>query len=458
MSAEQPPTPLQKLLTERGLLILIGLAVLGLVMIAIFGILLLRSLNGDADTAVTNGTPTPIPLPVGGTAVAAAAALVVGISESSTVTVTLDAPVSLQLGNRTYPVQTQVLAADGLWSAAGVGEGTAVWVYGSIINYLIGLPLSDVNRTLLEQLTPGQQIVLTTRSGSLLTFTFDTRQVIPANSRDYFAQTAPGLTIALLQDESSDRLVIHGSYVAPEVTDSLARNAFELGETAQLNDVQLTVSSATYLTDRPEAPPGFTFFLVDYQLQNVGLTAFDTSHLQLSLADELGNQYALSPVGSQLGTHRPLSGFLNAGQLTDATIGFQLPIGLRSPALNLLASRSDSSEQIVVTIPFPGGTQASSQATVVLQSVEVSGDRTSLILTGQITNLGEQQVVASEAEISLRTPDGAAYLLLATNPPFPWVVSPGQAVTFVVTYQRPLTADTAVFTVLQQPFQLSGLR
>jgi hypothetical protein len=81
-----------------------------------------------------------------------------------------------------------------------------------------------------------------------------------------------------------------------------------------------------------------------------------------------------------------------------------------------------------------------------------------LILSGQVVNMGDQLAVVSEQSISLRTADGAAYLLLSTNPAFPWSVNAGQAQNFTVTYQRPLNTDTAVFTLLNQPFQLSSLR
>lgn len=71
--------------------------------------------------------------------------------------------------------------------------------------------------------------------------------------------------------------------------------------------------------------------------------------------------------------------------------------------------------------------------------------------------MGEQPLVISEENISLRTADGASYLLLSTNPAFPWSIPSGQALQFRVTYQSP-PADSAIFTVLNQPFQLTSLR
>ncbi|MCA9959609.1 MAG: DUF4352 domain-containing protein [Anaerolineales bacterium] len=455
---QQTQNPIRRFINERGLVLLIGLAILGLILICVIGILLLNTLNQTDGADGSGGTPTPIPTRSESDAVQEEA-IVVGVSDSTTVSVTLDAPSSLQLSGQSFTVQTQVLSADGIWSTAGIGDGTAVWIYGSIINYVLGLPDSGNNRALIEQMVPGDEIVLTMRGGGKHTFVFDSRQVVPVNDRDIFAQTSPGLTLALVQGNDEERLVIHGTYVVPETTTSgSATSVFELGETASLGNVQVTVTGAIYLPDRPEIPPGFAFFLVDYQVQNIGLNALDTSKLKLSLLDELGNQYALSPVASQLGNNPPLSGFLNIDQISNATIGFQIPLGLASPTLNLIISQTDGGAQIVVNLPFPGGARAAQGAAVSIENVQVSDDRTSLILTGQITNLSGQAVVVSESDVRLTTSDGASYLLLSINPQFPWTVSANQALTFVLTYQRPLTADTAVFTVLNQPFQLSGLR
>ncbi|MDV7390957.1 hypothetical protein RZS08_06385, partial [Arthrospira platensis SPKY1] len=96
-------------------------------------------------------------------------------------------------------------------------------------------------------------------------------------------------------------------------------------------------------------------------------------------------------------------------------------------------------------------------AVITLESAAIAPDLTSLVLRGQVTNLDNQPLVIAEGDISLRTADGASYLLLSTNPAFPWATPPGQSLPFTVTFQRP-NAPTAVFTVLNQPFELSNLR
>lgn len=453
MSVEEKPTPVPSSgwRSNPVLLFLAIIAVLALIAIIVFGILLLRSPNG----AVVAGTPTPFPE----TGVSNLNKPIIEVVDgSSTISMTVDMPVTVSLAGRDYALNPQPIAADGIWSPAFSEEGTAVWVYGTIVNYIVGLPNSSDNRAMLEGLVPGSEIVLRTEQDKSYAFAFDSRALVPSTDRDVFAQTMPGVTLVLLGAEGQERLVVRGRYVVPDTTEQAAGNVVQLGETVQLEDLQTTVTGATFVPDRPEAPPGFAFYLVDYQVQNTGLTAVNLDTIQLLLSDDLGNQYALNPIASQLGNYRPATGFLNAGQLLEATAGYQIPAGLVSANLHWLVNWPETNSQIQVTIPFNGGQNAGRDASIALQTVNVSPDFTSLIITGQITNLGQQPLVVTERDISLGTADGSTYLMLSTNPAFPWTVAAGQTGQFTVTFQRPLQSDTAIFTVLNQPFQLSNLQ
>lgn len=458
MAAEPQPGFLQNLWANRpGVIIAVVLLIFLVICLACvtLSVAVWQTAIGNDRPGV--GEPTPFPE---GISIVGRDPLIVGMSESDTISVTLDLPTTLRLGGETFAVQSQAVTADGLWSPQLPDEQTAVWVYGSIINYIVGLPASAANRTLLTQLNPGDEVRLTTGSGFDFTFTIDGRRLVPVGDRQIFAQTRPGITLLLLGDQSDgvdQRLVVEGSYVVGESAAAGAGDVVELGETVQLDDLQLTVTGATYMPDRPEVPSGFAFYLVDFEIQNVGLTAVDVAQYQFILKDEVGNQFALSPVASQLGNYPPLAGFINAGQSRQASAGYQIPRGLLSPSLNWVVNRSGSPSQIQVSIPFSGSPQAARGAAITLQDVEVSEDRTGLIITGEVANLGQQPLVISEENVSLRTDDGASYLLLSTNPAFPWSVPPGQTIQFRVTYQRP-PANSAIFTVLSQPFQLTGLR
>lgn len=435
--------------------ILIVLAIVAVVALGAAAAFAYLAFQGP-DTTAAEPTPTPFPATIGEGL--RSQPIIEVVDGSSTVSMTIDFPVTVQLAGRDFGLQPQVIAADGIWSPSFSGEGTAVWVYGSIVNYIVGLPNSDENRAMLEGLIPGSEITLRTEQGNEFVFTFDRRALVPTVNRDVFAQTTPGVTIVLLGVEGEDRLVVNGRYVVPDTAQTVTNNVVQLGEAVQLAEAQITVTGATYVPERPEAPPGFAFYLVDYQIQNTGLTAINLDTIQFTLADELGNQYALNPIASQIGNNQPASGFLNAGQTLTASAGYQIPSGLVSNNLNWHVNWPDAGSQIQVMIPFNGLQNAGQNAAVSLQSVNVSPDFSSLILTGQITNLGDQPLVTTERDISLGTADGSTYLMLSTNPAFPWTAPAGQTIQFTVTFQRPLQASEALFTILNQPFQLSNLQ
>ncbi|MCA9874502.1 MAG: DUF4352 domain-containing protein [Anaerolineales bacterium] len=454
---ERPQTrPLMSWVTaNRWLAVFIGIVVLGVIALCVIAVLMLLSFFQGNSLLGGGAEPTPFPTAVG-SVLTNQEPLVVGVSPSETISVTLDMPATLTLRGQSFTVQPQVIGADGVWTP-DIEEGSAAWVFGTIVNYVFGLPDTADMRTLLEQLDVGDEIEMVTQSGMTYTFSFNSREEVAPNNRDIYTQQVPGTTIVLVGNRNENRLVVNGRYVVSDTAGNIQANTVELGEPVQLGDLQVTVTGSAYDPSRSEAPAGFAYFRIDYQVQNVGLTAVDTSDLRLMLTDDLGNQYALSPVASQLGNFPMLSGFLNAGQSVQATAGYQIPTGLNSQTVQWVVVDTGSGAQIQVVIPYAGGSNALANTSISLVDAVISADQISLILQGQITNLGEQPVVVTESDLSLRTTDGSQFLLLATNPAFPWTVPPGQTLQFYVTYQRP-PADTFIFTVLNQPFQLTLVR
>lgn len=457
MSADpQPPTgsPVQRLSGNPLLLVLAIVAIIALLAACIMGFLLLRQNLGGGTDSTTAGEPTPFPAatqPAAGNQ-----PVIVGVSDSGTYSVTLDIPTTLGVLDQQRGIQPESIGVDGLW-APQISEENAAWVNGTVVNYVFGLPDTEQNRALLESLAPGNEITVTTRGGTVHTFAFDSRSQVPETDRSVFNQQAPGITLILLGGDAADRLVVRGRYEVAAANTGGSSNVIQLGETAQLGDVQVSPQATSFLTSRPEAPPGFGFFLIDFALQNVGLTAVDATAYRFTLSDELGNQYALNPIASRLGNFPPLGGFINAGQSVSATAGYQIPAGLVSPTLTWTVTAPDGA-QIQAVLPFTAGGAAGQSVVISLQEATITPDLNNLIIVGQATNMGAQPLVITAADISLRTPTGSDYLLLATNPPFPWTIPPGQTLQFAVTYQRPIGSGSAVFTILSQPFELSGLQ
>jgi hypothetical protein len=381
------------------------------------------------------------------------------ISDTSAITLTIETPIFLDVAGQEFTVQPETLPQSGAWEPQTINETTAAWVYGSVINYVLGLEGSDENRELLDNLVQGDLLVLTTRSGATMEFAVSERKSLASDDPEFYAQRDPSITLVLIdEDLEAPRLSVKGRYVVPETsTGAPAGRVVELGETAQLESLQITVSSANLIYDRPEAPPGFAIFQIDYQVQNVGPEPVGSNTLTMVLADDLGNLYALNPVASQLGNNPPLSGSIGAGLTILATAGYQVPAALSSSMLGWQVGIIGTGSQIQVNLPFQNSAESQQLVDIQIQQATVSADGGSLLVVGQITNVSQETVVIDVGDVSLLDTSGTVFLKLSTNPAFPWTVPAGQVLLFGVTFQRPLGSE-ATFTILNHSFQFSGLR
>lgn len=456
MSTERPSSSLKTLLQDRRSLgVIIGLMATlgGLLLLCLFAYLILSNRDGGGEVVV----PTATLAPFTGGGLPNTDPVVVS---SDAISLTMDSPLTMQIGGQLFNVQVQAIPATGAWVPSTNQPDTATWVYGTIVNYVVGLPDSVDNRALFDRLVPGDDIVLTTRANHTLQFDFESREVVFATDQEIFAQREPGITLVLMGTQGEQRLVIRGRHTVTEANANQGDGAtpqYELGETVALGTLQVTVTGATHLLNRPESPVGFAFYLVEYQIQNSGSTGFDSTLLQSVLLDSFGNQYALNGVASSLGNYPAIFGTINPSQLVQTTTGFQIPLELSGPALRWRLMRSDTGEFVEVNIPFADQEATAQSAQISLLTVEVSLDGTNVMMSGQITNLAPQALVINETDLQLQGDEGGYYLLLSTNPGFPWVVGAGGSITYQVMFQRP-AGSQAVFTLLNQPFSLTGLR
>lgn len=468
MSDESQNESTANKLTGRWPIIVLGaLIVLSLGAVCALGYSLLDSTGVELPGGISVGEesdadPTPF-APEGGAAPSSGGqSIVSGISDTSTVSVTLDIPVTLAVGASEFVVLPQTINPDGSWAPGVSSDSAAGWVFGSIINYIMALQATNENADLLRSLTPGSEMVLTTQSGADFVFEVEGSRQVEVGDQSVFSQLSPGLTLMLMGDQDGERLVVDGRFVTSDSPTASGggetRLEVGIGEPVQLDGLQVTIDNVTFIPDHPDTPPGFAFFVLDGTLQNNESTTVDAGMLRLVLIDETGNQYVLNPVASTLGENAPLTGgFLTAGQTMPFSVGYQIPTGLSSTTLTTQVVRQDTGAGVQIKIPF-SARNAVDQAVISLQSVQLSEDLASLIMSGQITNNGSQPIVVPQSDVTLRTPDGASYLILSSNPPFPWTIPAGQTLLYTVTFQRPVASATAVFTVLNQPFQLNNLQ
>jgi hypothetical protein len=441
-------------LEGRGPLVIAVVATMAsLALLCMFAYLLLRPDGADEE-------PTPTPEPdVEQVELDTDTFEYQAISDTGAITLTMETPVFLDVAGEEFTVLAEVLPESGPWTPPTVNETTAAWVYGAVINYIFGLDDTGENQELLESLVVGDELSLTARGGATTNFVVSERKQVDSNDQEIYAQREPSVTLLLIQEDPEEqRLLVKGRYVVPDSSgDEPAGRVVELGETAQLESLQITVTGVNVLYDRPEAPSGFAIYHVDYQAQNVGQVSVNSNTLTMVLADDLGNLYALNPTISQLGNNQPLSGSVTAGETVVATAGYQIPAGLSSTTVRWQVSIVGTGSQVQFNLPFQNSSGEQGQVNVEVQEATVSQDGGSLLVIGQVTNIGEETVVVDVTDVTLVGATGTIFLKLSTNPAFPWTVPPGQTLLFGVTFQRPLGSE-ATFTVLDQSFQLSGIR
>jgi hypothetical protein len=435
---------------RRPLVIVLGIAALGLILLCFFAYLLIRDDEGEE--------PTPTPTAVVESNVNTEVVVIEAVGPSQSLTTTVASPIFLNIGGVEFSVQAEIIPREGPWDPQAPNDTIALWAYGSVINYVFGLDDTNENRSLLEGLKAGEEIAITTRTDIKTRFVVTSRQMVSSDDRNIFAQRQPQITLVLIEgDLESERLVVQGTFTSSEAPDDeVPGSVVEMGQTAQVEGLQITVTGVRFQVDQSGIPSGFAYYQVDYQVQNVGTVAVNSDLLNLVLVDDLGNLYALNPTVSQAGNNPMLSGQVLPGQSVMVTAGYQIPASIRTTTLRLQVTNVNTGSQIQVNIPFEEGGGVEEQAVVQIQEVTVSPEGSNIIITGQITNLGQQPLVVEVGDVILSS-SGTVYLMLSTNPAFSWIIGPGQTLLYQVTFQRPFT-ESVTFTVVNQSFDLTGLR
>jgi hypothetical protein len=437
--------------------LLIGVVVVAIVLICITSFLILRSLGGGEESA--SGTPTLDPTVLSEYVLPAADTI---LTDNDTPQPRTDTPSSIAMKGLEFRVLPYVVQEDGEWRYPAGQSGTAVWIYGTIINYVFGLEHTEANEALLDSLVAGSPITMTTTSDRVYRFGFAGREEVASLSPDLLSQTQPGLTLVTLGGRRDTHLVVYADYLLPDEgleTGGSAGPSVSVGEPTQLGDIRLTVLETSYMYDHPDTPEGWAFFQVDYQLENLSQETLDPNRFRMELQDGAGNTYSLNLPASQAGTFGYLMLTIPPNTVAMGTAGYLVPAPLQGPKLGWSFSRLDTPERVIkVLIDFQPPAEIVDPgllASVSLTGAELSGDRTLLTVWGTVLNNSEEELLVTLEDVTLRGRDDLM-ALRAADPALPWTVQSGAAFSFRLAFQRP-SSPVATFQVLNQPFEISGL-
>ena len=464
MSESQFPEPLSTQLAEEGEStgrginlpppVLIGAAVVALIAVIALGAHLLRS-RSDQDGAQPTLDPTEL-------AVYSAPTDDTLLMDSGTPQPQAGVPISLTLKGLEYTILPYRVQGDGEWLYPEGQSGAAVWVYGTIINYVIGLEGTDANKAMLQNLVAGDEITMTTSNGSVYYFGFANREEVAPDDTDLFVQGQPGLTLVSLGGKDESRWAVHATYSHIQEAGTAGQTvgpSVSIGEPAHLGEIRVTALATSYLFDDPRVPEGWAFFQVDYQVENFSSEVLDPNRFRMELQDGTGATYSINLPASEAGAFGFLLLTIPPNTMAQGTAGYLVPAPLQGPKLSWSFSRLDAPESVVkVLVDFQSPQESMDPrqlADIVLSGAELSGDRTLVTLWGTVSNNSEALLTVAPEEVSL-TGDGEPVALRGADPALPWNLQPGDVLSFRLTYQRP-GSGVATFTIIDRPFEISGL-
>jgi hypothetical protein len=426
-----------------------GLIFLSLVCVALGITLVTRSRSPTVSGRVTPGPTQGPSVPV----------ILSGSSGSVPLTVT--APSMLEIKDRKFEV-IPVEVAKGVWpyQPGTLGDAKAVWVFGTLINYVIGLEANSNNTTLLQDLTEADVIQLTTYSGRIVSFRYSGRQWVTVDKTDVFRQMRPGLTLVLLGEQGNDRLVVSASYMAEGEAAPATSALAKAGTVVDVSGARVRAIAGRLVKNVAGLPTGNAYYQVDFSVTATGQDPLDASLFQMELMDASGKRYALSVPASQAGSYGLPGGQLLPGISLTATAGYVVPDTL--PGTDVIwtfspraGDASPARFQLSVAGPAPTP-DPRSLVVVQVTSVRYSSDTAEIIISGGVGNTSKEAVTISLSDISLQT--GSSLMqVTVTEPALPWVLQPGQNLAFTIRCTRP-PAGTAIFRMLQSSFELSGIQ
>jgi hypothetical protein len=366
-------------------------------------------------------------------------------------------PQKLHVRDRVYEI-TPIGVPKGNWTAKA-DSPNGEWVFGSLVNYLIGLPGTQENQDLLEALSEADKIVVEKTDGQTLEFKFTGRKMVAPDDKSVFTQQRPGLTLLLLGADGEQRMVVTADYVVDsEANKSVPSKTVAINTPVEIGPVRIKALSGRLVENAPGIPVGSAFYQVDFTAENTSDATVNVADFVFELRDYAGQKYKLSDTASRLGPNPPPAGQLLPGLSSTFMSGFEVPSNITGPVLTWgFKPAAAFNGQATVAVPLVGPTPTPdprSQARVQISQAYFSPDQTELIVVGGIENPTGALITVGESDVALKTPDGVLAALRLPEPAFPWRVSPNDTVNFTLHFSR-LPSNQAILTILNNSFKLS---
>jgi len=376
-------------------------------------------------------------------------------SEDAQVTVPL--PASLVVGDWSVSITPMILQESSVSYPAGYSN-TAVWLCGTVVNYIVVLEPTSNNDALLKSLRPGDEIKLQLASGTDLVFRFSELLKASVGDPNVLAQSRPHLTV-ILQSDGSTWLVAGADYVAEsEQVSPPGGGHSPPGQAVRVANAEVTVEEGYVEVDEPGLQPGTMYYLIEFSVENTGSESINLNGFAMRLQDSTGHWYSVSPEASAVGKHGWLMTEIAPGSTAQGTAGYIVPETMAGPAVVWSFAALSSEGQASFSIPYQatGSSAGVERVNVAVTDAFLSRDGNVVVVEGKLENVGDETVTVELVDISLTSSAGASDLRMAA-PPLPWTIQLGKTQVIELQFSRP-DASAALLSLLGYTFELQGLK
>lgn len=354
-------------------------------------------------------------------------------------------PNRLMLQGAVYPV-IPVPLEGGRWPIPARQDDIATWVYGTLVNYVIGLPYTTITESRLASLEPGARITLTLSNGTTLVFGSPQAQRYASTDTTPLSQSQPGLTLVLLgvQEDKTDRLVVQARYL-PDVSPAE-------GTSQNIGGLDVLVLDAGIVDEVENGRD----FVVEFEVTPQGADPVQTRLFDLVLEDGEGQRYTTDATVSQKGKYGPLPDQIAPGETVQGSAGYRISEDAEPPLTWIFRADPALAESARFSLPYEPPFPGPPQPQVELTDAFADENMDVIVINGRVQNTGESRLDVTEADITLSSSEGEAELLVAT-PTFPWQIEAGSDQVIELQFALPIGVDSVLLDILGFTFQIDGL-